>query len=407
MIPGAAFLLSLRVDMEDSKKKHIAILGSTGSIGTQALEVIAANPDVLCAEVLTAGSNAELLCAQALKFKPNAVVIQDQSKYQWLKDQLFDEGIKVYCGEEALSEVVEMETIDIVLTALVGFAGLKPTMRAIEAGKHIALANKETLVVAGELVTSAAQAKGVNIYPVDSEHSAIFQCLTGEFHNKIEKIILTASGGPFRGMTYEELKSVTKAQALKHPNWEMGAKITIDSASMMNKGLEVIEAKWLFALRADQIEVVVHPQSIVHSLVQFEDGSLKAQMGLPDMKLPIQYALTYPDRLKTDFPRFNFMDYPSLTFEKPDFTAFKNLGLAFEAMRRGGNAPCVLNAANEVAVKAFLNDAVSFTEMSTLIESCLNEIKFIEKPSLQDYINTDRDTRTYAEASIQNTDVAR
>ncbi len=407
MIPGAAFLLSLRVDMEDSKKKHIAILGSTGSIGTQALEVIAANPDVLCAEVLTAGSNAELLCAQALKFKPNAVVIQDQSKYQWLKDQLFDEGIKVYCGEEALSEVVEMETIDIVLTALVGFAGLKPTMRAIEAGKHIALANKETLVVAGELVTSAAQAKGVNIYPVDSEHSAIFQCLTGEFHNKIEKIILTASGGPFRGMTYEELKSVTKAQALKHPNWEMGAKITIDSASMMNKGLEVIEAKWLFALRADQIEVVVHPQSIVHSLVQFEDGSLKAQMGLPDMKLPIQYALTYPDRLKTDFPRFNFIDYPSLTFEKPDFTAFKNLGLAFEAMRRGGNAPCVLNAANEVAVKAFLNDAVSFTEMSTLIESCLNEIKFIEKPSLQDYINTDRDTRTYAEASIQNTDVAR
>ena len=285
-------------------KRNIAILGSTGSIGTQALDVVSSHPDKFSVEVLTAGRNAELLAEQALKFNVNAVVIGDESKVQWLKDQLFDEGIKVYCGEDALADIVEMDSIDIVLTALVGFAGLRPTMRAIEAGKNIALANKETLVVAGELVTAAAQKKGVNIYPVDSEHSAIFQCLAGEFHNPIEKIYLTASGGPFRGRTRAELAEVTKAQALKHPNWDMGAKITIDSASMMNKGLEVIEAKWLFNLKPEQIDVIVHPQSIVHSIVQFTDGSMKAQMGLPDMKLPIQYALTYPERLKSDFPRF-------------------------------------------------------------------------------------------------------
>jgi 1-deoxy-D-xylulose-5-phosphate reductoisomerase len=355
--------------------------------------------------VLTCGSNGKLLSEQARKFKPNAVVIQDESQYKLLKEELFDLGIKVYCGEDALCEVVEMQDIDVVLTALVGFAGLKPTMRAIAAGKHIALANKETLVVAGELVTKAAREKGVNIYPVDSEHSAIFQCLVGEFHNKIEKIYLTASGGPFRGKKYAELKSVTPAQALKHPNWDMGAKITIDSASMMNKGLEVIEAKWLFGLAPEQIDVVVHPQSIIHSIVQFEDGSMKAQMGLPDMKLPIQFALSYPNRIKSDFPRFNFANYPSLTFEKPDFDSFKNLQLAFDAMHKGGNAPCVLNAANEVAVKAFLNGTLSFTDMSVLISACLEEIRFIEKPNLEDYIHTDQNTRAFAEEAIMRQNI--
>lgn len=377
-------------------KRNIAILGSTGSIGTQALEVISAHSDKFCVEVLTAHSNAELLAKQALEFGANAVVIHDESKYTWLKDTLFDEGIKVYYGSDALCEIVEMESIDIVLTALVGFAGLKPTMRAIEAGKHIALANKETLVVAGELVTEAARKKGVNIYPVDSEHSAIFQCLTGEFQNKIEKIYLTASGGPFRGMNVEQLSKVTKAQALKHPNWEMGAKITIDSASMMNKGLEVIEAKWLFNLKPEQIDVIVHPQSIVHSIVQFEDGSMKAQMGLPDMKLPIQYALAYPERLKSDFPRFNFMDYPSLTFEAPDKVTFKNLQLAYDAMEKGGNAACILNAANEIAVQGFLDERIGFLEMSTLLEECLAKIPFIQKPKLEDYFETDSATRKLA-----------
>ena len=386
--------------MSENQKKNIAILGSTGSIGTQALEVIAANSDRFQVEVLTAHSNAELLAEQALKFKANAVVIQDESKYQNLKDRLFDEGIKVYCGSDALAEVVEMETIDMVLTALVGFSGLKPTMRAIEAGKQIALANKETLVVAGELVTKAAREKGVNIYPVDSEHSAIFQCLTGEFHNPIEKIYLTASGGPFRGMSLDALQSVTPAQALKHPNWDMGSKITIDSASMMNKGLEVIEAKWLFGLKPEQIDVIVHPQSIIHSVVQFEDGSMKAQMGLPDMKLPIQYALGYPERLKSDFPRFNFMDYPQLTFEKPDFKSFRNLQFAYDAMHKGGNAPCVLNAANEVAVKEFLNGNIGFLAMSDLIEDCLQNVGHISKPSLADYFETDRETRAYADSKI-------
>lgn len=386
--------------MSENQKKNIAILGSTGSIGTQALEVIAANSDRFQVEVLTAHSNAELLAEQALKFKANAVVIQDESKYQNLKDRLFDEGIKVYCGSDALAEVVEMETIDMVLTALVGFSGLKPTMRAIEAGKQIALANKETLVVAGELVTKAAREKGVNIYPVDSEHSAIFQCLTGEFLNPIEKIYLTASGGPFRGMSLDALQSVTPAQALKHPNWDMGSKITIDSASMMNKGLEVIEAKWLFGLKPEQIDVIVHPQSIIHSVVQFEDGSMKAQMGLPDMKLPIQYALGYPERLKSDFPRFNFMDYPQLTFEKPDFKSFRNLQFAYDAMHKGGNAPCVLNAANEVAVKEFLNGNIGFLAMSDLIEDCLQNVGHISKPSLADYFETDRETRAYADSKI-------
>ena len=393
--------------MEESGKKRIAILGSTGSIGTQALEVIGAHPDRFQVEILTAGSNAQLLMEQALKFKPNAVVIQDESKYKWLKDQLFDQGIKVFCGDQALAEIVEMDTIDLVLTALVGFSGLKPTMKAIESGKQIALANKETLVVAGELVTKAASEKGVNIYPVDSEHSAVFQCLAGEFHNPIEKIFLTASGGPFRGKTYDELHTVTRAEALKHPNWDMGAKITIDSASMMNKGLEVIEAKWLFNLRPDQIDVVVHPQSIVHSIVQFEDGSMKAQMGLPDMKLPIQYALGYPERLKSDFPRFDFMKYPSLTFEKPDFEAFKNLGLAFDAMFRGGNAPCILNAANEIAVDAFLKEKITFTGMSDMIATCLEKIAYISKPNLADYSDTDKATREFARAISQKQGIAR
>jgi len=393
--------------MEESGKKRIAILGSTGSIGTQALEVIGAHPDRFQVEILTAGSNAQLLMEQALKFKPNAVVIQDESKYKWLKDQLFDQGIKVFCGDQALAEIVEMDTIDLVLTALVGFSGLKPTMKAIESGKQIALANKETLVVAGELVTKAASEKGVNIYPVDSEHSAVFQCLAGEFHNPIEKIYLTASGGPFRGKTYDELHTVTRAQALKHPNWDMGAKITIDSASMMNKGLEVIEAKWLFNLRPDQIDVVVHPQSIVHSIVQFEDGSMKAQMGLPDMKLPIQYALGYPERLKSDFPRFDFMKYPSLTFEKPDFEAFKNLGLAFDAMFRGGNAPCILNAANEIAVDAFLKEKITFTGMSDMIATCLEKIAYISKPNLADYSDTDKATREFARSISQKQGIAR
>lgn len=381
-----------------SNKKTIAILGSTGSIGTQALEVVEANPDHFEVEVLTAGNNAQLLIAQSKAYAPNVVVIGNESLYPLVFDALDPMGIKVYTGERALEQVVQMDTIDIVLTALVGYAGLAPTIKAIEAGKHIALANKETLVVAGELITALAQEKGVNIYPVDSEHSAIFQCLVGEFHNPIEKIVLTASGGPFRGKTKEELLSVTKAQALKHPNWEMGAKITIDSASLMNKGLEVIEAKWLFSLTSEQIEVIVHPQSIVHSIVQFKDGSMKAQMGLPDMKLPIQFAMTYPDRLTTDFPRFNFLDYPSLTFEQPDVETFRNLNLAFEAMAAGGNMPCILNAANEIAVDKFLKDKIGFLEMSDLVEQSMQKISFIEHPSYEDYVQTDYETRQLAKA---------
>jgi 1-deoxy-D-xylulose-5-phosphate reductoisomerase len=384
----------------DIQKKHIAILGSTGSIGTQALDVVKQHSDKFEIEVLTAQHNADLLIQQAIEFNPNTVVIGNESLYDKVFEALNPHDIKVYCGDKALADVVQMEKIDIVLTALVGYAGLIPTVKAIEAGKHIALANKETLVVAGEIITKLAEEKGVNIYPVDSEHSAIFQCLVGEFHNPIEKIILTASGGPFRGFTKEKLQTVTKAQALKHPNWEMGAKITIDSASLMNKGLEVIEAKWLFALKPEQIEVIVHPQSIIHSLVQFQDGSMKAQMGLPDMKLPIQFALSYPNRLQSDFPRFNFMQYPNLTFEQPDIKTFRNLQLAYDAMNKGGNMACILNAANEIAVKAFLEEKIGFLQMSDLIENAMQNVGFIEKPSLNDYIETDTQTRQYALQNI-------
>jgi 1-deoxy-D-xylulose-5-phosphate reductoisomerase len=379
-----------------SLKKSIAILGSTGSIGRQALEVIQAHPDQLCVEVLTAQDNADLLIQQAIAFSPNAVVIGNEAHYPKVKEALSALPIKVFVGENALSSIVEMDSIDLVLTALVGYSGLRPTIKAIESGKNIALANKETLVVAGELITGLAKEKGVNIYPVDSEHSAIFQCLVGEFHNKIEKIILTASGGPFRGKNKEYLKSVTKAQALKHPNWVMGAKVTIDSATLMNKGLEVIEAKWLFGLTAQQVEVVVHPQSIIHSLVQFEDGSIKAQLGLPDMRLPIQFALTYPDRLKSEFPRFDFGSYPALTFEKPDTETFRNLALAFEALKLGGNMPCVLNAANEIAVAEFLKDRIGFLEMSAVVERCLEKMDYVANPVYEDYVNTDKETRIKA-----------
>lgn len=374
-------------------KKSIAILGSTGSIGTQALDVVEANPDRFIVEVLTAGTRADLLIAQALKFNPNTVVIGDENQYDKVFDALDPKGIKVYSGTNALSSVVQMDSIDMVLVALVGYSGLLPTIKAVEAGKNIALANKESLVVAGDIVTSLAQEKGVNIYPVDSEHSAIFQCLVGEFHNPIEKIILTASGGPFRGKTRADLQNVTKADALKHPNWDMGAKITIDSASLMNKGLEVIEAKWLFNLKREQIEVIVHPQSIIHSMIQFTDGSIKAQMGLPDMKLPIQYALSYPERLNSDFPRFTFADYPSLTFEQPDTDTFKNLALAYKAMDEGGNKPCALNAANEVVVKAFLEDKIGFLEMADIIETSIDKIPLIRKPSYEEYVETDKETR--------------
>jgi 1-deoxy-D-xylulose-5-phosphate reductoisomerase len=377
-------------------KKRIAILGSTGSIGKQALEVIHAHPEAFEVEVLTAQNNAALLVTQAKKFRPNAVVISNEEHYETVKHQLSSEDIKVFAGENALCGVVEMESIDLVLTALVGYCGLKPTIHAVAAGKNIALANKETLVVAGELITDQARRKGVNIYPVDSEHSAIFQCIVGEFQNKIEKVILTASGGPFRGMKASDLSNVTKAAALKHPNWAMGAKVTIDSASLMNKGLEVIEAKWLFGLAPEQIQVVIHPQSIIHSFVQFEDGSIKAQLGLPDMRLPIQFALSYPDRLKSDFPRFNVTDYPALTFEPPDTETFRNLALAFGAMKRGGNMPCILNAANEVAVAEFLKDRIGFLGMSVLVEQCLEKMDYIERPSYEDYVYTDKETRIRA-----------
>jgi 1-deoxy-D-xylulose-5-phosphate reductoisomerase len=372
-----------------NKKKGIAILGSTGSIGTQALEVIVAYPDYFDLQVITAHKNVDLLIEQALKFRPNSVVISDESQYKKLKDALWQEEIHVYCGEDALCQVVESTEVDTVLTALVGYAGLRPTISAINAKKSIALANKETLVVAGALITQLAKERGVNIYPVDSEHSAIFQCLTGEFHNPIEKIYLTASGGPFRGYSIDQLSKVTLEQALKHPNWSMGAKITIDSATLMNKGLEVIEAKWLFNLKSEQIDVIVHPQSIVHSLVQFEDGSMKAQMGLPDMKLAIQYALTYPARLKTNFPRFNFMDYPSLTFEQADRKVFKNLDLAYRVMDMQGTAACALNAANEVAVAAFLENKISFLAISELNEHVVEEMTNILSPKYDDFVAID------------------
>ncbi len=370
-------------------KRGVAILGSTGSIGTQALEVIEAHPEKFSVEVLTAQKNADLLIEQALKFSPNAVVIVDESQYLKVKDALFDAGIKVYAGEESLCQIVQSDSIDIVLTALVGFSGLKPTVAAIEAKKHIALANKETLVVAGKIITQLAKENAVNLYPVDSEHSAIFQCLAGEWHNPIEKIILTASGGPFRGKTTEDLKGIRKEQALKHPNWSMGAKISIDSSTLMNKGLEVIEAQWLFDLKPHQIDVIVHPQSIIHSLVQFEDGSLKAQLGLPDMKLPIQYALGYPQRLPADFPRFHFAQFPNLTFEAPDKETFRCLQLAYDAMADGGTVPCVMNAANEIAVSLFLQDKIGFLEIGQLVESVMKHHTIIDNPALNDLFQTD------------------
>lgn len=380
--------------------RGIAILGSTGSIGNQALEVIEQHPDQLHVEVLSAHRNADLLIEQALKFKPNTVVIGDLNLLDKVKDALFDEGVKVYAGEDALEQVVEMEGIQMVLTALVGAAGLRPTLKAIQAGKDIALANKETLVVAGELVMAEALAAGVQIHPVDSEHSAIYQCLAGEVLNPIEKVILTASGGPFRGRSRAELEGVNKAQALKHPNWSMGAKITIDSASMMNKGLEVIEAKWLFNLTMDQVDVIIHPQSIIHSCVQFQDGSIKAQLGLPDMKLPIQYALGYPKRLPNSFERFDFLNYPQLTFEKPDLEAFRNLALAFESGKRGGNAPCILNAANEVAVSRFLADEISFLELTSVVEHAMNHVSWESRPDLQSLLSTDTESRIKAKEYV-------
>lgn len=382
-------------------KKRIAILGSTGSIGTQALEVIKSQPDYLQTEILTAHCNADLLIKQAIEFQPNAVVIGVEKLYEKVKNALSSYDIKVFAGEESINQIVESDEVDMVLAAIVGFAGLKSTLKAIEAKKQIALANKETMVVAGKLVNKLAYENAVNILPVDSEHSAIFQCLAGEFHNPVEKIYLTASGGPFRGKDRSFLSGVKKEDALKHPNWEMGKKITIDSATLINKGLEVIEAKYLFGLKPEQIDVIIHPQSIVHSLVQFQDGSLKAQMGLPDMKLPIQYAFTYPNRLKTDFERFNFLNYPQLSFEKPDVEVFKGLGLAYEAMNKSGNMPCVLNAANEVVVDAFLQDKIGFLEMNDVIENCLQKIYYIENPSLEDYIQTDKITRIFARELIK------
>ena len=380
-------------------KRRIAILGSTGSIGTQALQVIENNPDLFEVEVLTANNNASLLVKQAIKHKPNTVVIGNPNLYTQVLSELNQYDIKVYAGLEAIAQVVEMETIDMVLTAMVGYAGLNPTINAIKARKPIALANKETLVVAGELIMGLAYENNVPILPVDSEHSAIFQCLVGE-NNPIEKIILTASGGPFRNHSFKQLARVTRADALNHPNWCMGNKITVDSATLMNKGFEVIEAKWLFNLKPEQIEVIVHPQSIIHSLVQFEDGSIKAQMGLPDMKLPIQYALGYPKRIKSDCPRFSFVGFPNLTFEEPDTDRFPALDFALEAMRKGGNMPCILNAANEVAVEAFLTEKVGFLKMADILEDCMQNIGYIEKPKYSDYFETDSVTREYAKHLI-------
>lgn len=383
-------------------KKRIAILGSTGSIGTQALEVISNHPEHFQLEVITANHNAELLVEQAICFIPNVVVIANEEKYNYVNKKLANFPIKVYGGQDSLSQVVAMDSIDIVLTALVGYSGLLPTIAAIKAKKNIALANKESMVVAGELISKLAYEKRVAIIPVDSEHSAIFQCLAGEKMENIEKIYLTASGGPFLGKSKEFLSNVSIEQALKHPNWEMGAKITIDSASLMNKGLEVIEAKWLFGLKHEQIDVIVHPQSIIHSIVQFADGSMKAQMGLPDMKLPILYALTFPDRLKSTFKRFNFLDYPNLTFEKPDVENFKNLALAYEAMKTGGNIPCALNAANEITVNAFLNRKLQFIKMPDIIKSTMERINYIKTPDLSDYVETDKQAREISKKLINN-----
>jgi 1-deoxy-D-xylulose-5-phosphate reductoisomerase len=383
-------------------KKRIAILGSTGSIGTQSLEVIDQNPELFEVEVLTAYNNVDLLVFQARKYQPNAVVIANESKYQAVSEALENEPIKVFAGTDALNQVVQMETIDLVITALVGYSGLIPTWHAVKAGKNIALANKETLVVAGEIITGLAKENQVDILPVDSEHSAIFQCLIGEVYNPVEKIILTCSGGPFRGKTKKELKKVTVNDALAHPNWEMGAKITIDSATLMNKGFEAIEAHWLFGLPSAKIDVVIHPQSIIHSLVQFEDGSIKAQMGLPDMRLPIQYALGFPHRIKNNFPRFNFLNYPTLQFEKPNTKIFRNLALAFEALDAGGNVPCILNAANEVVVQAFLDHKIGFLKMPDIIEKTMEKVNFIKNPDIGDLIQTNYETRSIAQLLTEN-----
>ncbi|GEP98771.1 1-deoxy-D-xylulose-5-phosphate reductoisomerase [Chitinophaga cymbidii] len=383
-------------------KKRIGIFGSTGSVGRQALDVIAAHPERFEVEVLTAQQNADLLIEQALIFKPNAVVIGDEGKYEAVKAVLFDKGIKVFAGAAAMVEVAAWDSIDLVLASIVGFAGLAPTLSALEQGTPVALANKETLVVAGDIVMATARRKNVPIIPVDSEHSAIFQCLRGEPGASLEKVILTASGGPFLGKKTNYLINVKKDHALQHPNWSMGAKISIDSATLMNKGLEMIEAKWLFGLDADQIEVIIHPQSIIHSMVEFTDGSLKAQMGLPDMKLPIQYALGYPDRLSNDFPRFSFKNYPSLTFEQPDTKTFRNLAIATEVLKKGGNAACIMNAANEEVVNAFLKNRIGFLQMTEVIEETLAKIPFVEKPTLQQYYEADATAREHAAELIHS-----
>jgi 1-deoxy-D-xylulose-5-phosphate reductoisomerase len=382
-------------------KKRIAIFGSTGSIGTQSLEVIERYPELFSVEILTAQSNDELLVKQAIKFEPNMVVIGDDKKYTIVKEALSKTNVKVFSGEKALEEVAAMDCYDMMIAAIVGYAGLKPTIKAVENGKLIALANKETLVVAGDIVMKMAMENRVPIIPVDSEHSAIFQCLVGETRNKIEKIVLTASGGPFRGKKPNFLVNVKRDHALQHPNWTMGAKITIDSATLMNKGLEMIEAKWLFNLRPDQIEVVIHPQSIIHSIVQFEDGSMKAQMGLPDMKLPIQYSLTFPQRLPNDYPRLKFRSTPTLSFEEPDIKTFRNLALATQALEKGGNMPCILNAANEIAVYAFLRNRIGFLDMTEVVEQTMQKVSFIDSPTLEEYYDTDGEARSYAASLIQ------
>lgn len=382
--------------MSDQPTKRIAIFGSTGSIGTQALEVIAGNPDKFSAEILTAHSNEELLIEQSLKFNPNMVVIADEKKYEKVKTALASTNIKVFAGEKALEEVAEIDCYDLMLAGIVGYAGLRPTLKAIGIGKPIALANKETLVVAGDIVMRRAVENRVPVIPVDSEHSAIFQCLVGETRNRIEKVVLTASGGPFLGRKPNYLVNVKREHALQHPNWSMGAKITIDSATLMNKGLEMIEAKWLFNLKPDQIQVLVHPQSIIHSMVQFEDGSIKAQMGLPDMKLPIQYALAFPKRIPNQFPRYDFKKINTLTFEEPDMRTFRNLPLAIEALNKGGNLPSIMNAANEIAVYAFLRNRINFLDMTDVVEKTMQKITFIEKPTLEEYFDSDGEARTFA-----------
>lgn len=381
-------------------QKRIAIFGSTGSIGRQALDVIAANPALFAAEILTAQTNDELLVSQALQFNPNAVVIGDERKYPAVKEALAHTGTKVFAGEDALEQVAGMDSYDMMLAAIVGYAGLKPTLKAIESGKPIALANKETLVVAGDIIMRMALEKKVPVIPVDSEHSAIFQCLVGEGKNRIEKIVLTASGGPFLGKKPNFLVNVKKDHALQHPNWTMGAKITIDSATLMNKGLEMIEAKWLFNLSYDQVQVLVHPQSIIHSMVQFEDGSIKAQMGLPDMKLPIQYAMAFPQRIPNDFPRYDFRRPNTLTFEEPDIKTFRNLALAMEALKQGGNMPCILNAANEIAVYAFLKNRIGFLDMTEVVERTMERITYLENPTLEEYFETDGEARNFAASLI-------